>query len=93
MTFIDGVDSTNGDLYIIVASSRPDLIDAALLRPGRIEKHIYVGLPSVEDKVSILQSYISAPTENSDIDNAIEVIAKSNRAITMTAADLKAIGH
>ncbi|KAJ1417420.1 P-loop containing nucleoside triphosphate hydrolase protein, partial [Ochromonadaceae sp. CCMP2298] len=66
LTFIDGVEASmggggdeegqdwGGQVFIIAATSRPDLIDAALLRPGRIETHIYVGLPSVGDRRAIL---------------------------------------
>jgi SpoVK/Ycf46/Vps4 family AAA+-type ATPase len=46
LTFLDGVEenSSKGPLYVIAATSRPDKIDPALLRPGRLEKHVYVGL-------------------------------------------------
>lgn len=33
-------------VYVLAASSRPDLIDPALLRPGRIDKHLYCELPT-----------------------------------------------
>jgi peroxin-1 len=52
LTFLDGAeDITNGEIvYIISASSRPDKIDPALLRPGRLEKHIYVGYPETSEE-------------------------------------------
>ena len=34
-------------VYVLVASSRPDLIDPALLRPGRIDVHLYCDLPNI----------------------------------------------
>ena len=37
------------NVFVIAASSRPDLIDPALLRPGRIDKHILLNYPSVEE--------------------------------------------
>jgi len=47
LTFLDGVEdvSSGKTVYVIGSSSRPDKIDAALLRPGRLEKHVYVGPP------------------------------------------------
>lgn len=41
LCYLDGVSSTTG-VFIIAASSRPDLIDPALLRPGRIDSHVYL---------------------------------------------------
>lgn len=43
---IDGLNETTQDLFIIGASNRPDLIDPALLRPGRFDKLLYVGISS-----------------------------------------------
>ena len=47
LTQLDGVEGLNG-VYVLAATSRPDLIDPALLRPGRLDKCLYCGLP---DKV------------------------------------------
>ena len=57
LTFLDGVESGNrgeGMVYIVGATSRPDKIDPALLRPGRLEKHIYIGYPDSSDEWSDL---------------------------------------
>jgi peroxin-1 len=47
LTFLDGVEVQGLDsekmVYIIASSSRPDKIDPALLRPGRLEKHVFIG--------------------------------------------------
>jgi len=48
LTFLDGVESTLDRVYVVAATSRPGMIDPALLRPGRLEKHIYIGLPETE---------------------------------------------
>lgn len=41
----------------MVASSRPDIIDPALLRPGRIDKHLYVDFPDQEARREIINIY------------------------------------
>ena len=40
---------------MIAATNRPDIIDEAVLRSGRIEKHLYVPLPNVKERLEILQ--------------------------------------
>jgi len=42
---MDGMDARK-DVYIIAATNRPDIIDSAVLRPGRLDKLLYVPLPS-----------------------------------------------
>jgi transitional endoplasmic reticulum ATPase len=44
LTEMDGV-SDRGDVFVIGATNRKDLVDPALLRPGRLESHLYLGLP------------------------------------------------
>ena len=53
---LDGVEGRAG-VYVVAASSRPDLIDPALLRPGRLDKAVYCPLPSTaEDRLLILEA-------------------------------------
>ncbi len=49
LTEMDGV-SDRGDVFVIGATNRRDLVDAALLRPGRLETHLYLGLPETESR-------------------------------------------
>lgn len=44
LTQLDGVEGLDG-VYVLAATSRPDLIDPALLRPGRLDKCLYCGIP------------------------------------------------
>mmetsp|Transcript_15130 Transcript_15130/g.42077 ORF Transcript_15130/g.42077 Transcript_15130/m.42077 type:complete len:1083 (+) Transcript_15130:113-3361(+) len=55
LTFLDGVeDVSSGTVFIIGATSRPDKVDPAIIRPGRLEQHIYVGPPESTDEWSDL---------------------------------------
>jgi transitional endoplasmic reticulum ATPase len=49
LTEMDGV-SDRGDVFVIGATNRRDLVDPALLRPGRLETHLYLGLPPAESR-------------------------------------------
>ena len=61
LTFLDGVEdvSRRDQVYILAASSRPDKIDPALLRPGRLERHIYVGHSETKEEATDLLSKIA----------------------------------
>jgi SpoVK/Ycf46/Vps4 family AAA+-type ATPase len=68
MTEMDGLTKEN-DLIVIASTNRPDLVDASLLRPGRFDKMIYVGLPrSIEEKTKIFQAQTLKLNLQSDID-------------------------
>ncbi|EJS42618.1 afg2p [Saccharomyces arboricola H-6] len=51
---IDGVEELKG-VVIVAATNRPDEIDAALLRPGRLDRHIYVGPPDINARLEIFK--------------------------------------
>ena len=56
LTQLDGVEGLDG-VYVIAATSRPDLIDPALLRPGRFEFQLYIPYPEADDRREILKLY------------------------------------
>lgn len=55
LTELDGLDSRK-QVFIIAATNRPDIIDGAMLRPGRLDKILFVDLPEPEDRVEILKT-------------------------------------
>ncbi|KAK4142988.1 P-loop containing nucleoside triphosphate hydrolase protein [Dichotomopilus funicola] len=55
LTELDGVGDRSG-IYVVGATNRPDIIDEAIRRPGRLGTSIYVGLPSAPDRVEILKT-------------------------------------
>lgn len=52
---MDGIEDRKG-VFLMAATNRPDIIDPAVLRPGRLDKILYVGLPETEDRVDILRA-------------------------------------
>ena len=55
LTQMDGAEGLSG-VYVLAATSRPDLIDPALLRPGRLDKSIICDLPDLDDRLDILRA-------------------------------------
>lgn len=55
LTEMDGIGSRK-DVFILAASNRPDIIDPAILRPGRLDKILFVGLPTSTDRIDILRA-------------------------------------
>lgn len=52
---MDGIEDRKG-VFLMAATNRPDIVDPAVLRPGRLDKILYVGLPEDEDRVDILKA-------------------------------------
>lgn len=88
LTEMDGLNSRNS-VFIIAATNRPELIDPAMLRPGRLDKLLYVPLPSPEDRVSILHAVSKKVNLSKQVN--IDEIAKSNRADGYSGADCAAL--
>ncbi|KZF25526.1 putative AAA family ATPase/60S ribosome export protein Rix7 [Xylona heveae TC161] len=57
LTELDGLSSRQG-IYVIAATNRPDIIDPAMLRPGRLETLLFVGLPGPDERVEILAALL-----------------------------------
>ena len=74
LTQMDGAEGLDG-VYVLAATSRPDLIDSALLRPGRLDKSVICDMPNYEDRLDILQS-ITAKMDLSDDVNLHEIAEK-----------------
>ncbi|XP_036949450.1 peroxisome biogenesis factor 1 [Acanthopagrus latus] len=86
LTQLDGVEGLQG-VYVLAATSRPDLIDPALLRPGRLDKSLYCPPPDLEARVEILKALSSGITLAADVD--LEQLAAATEQFT--GADLKAL--
>ncbi len=52
LTNMDGAEGLEG-VYVLAATSRPDLIDPALLRPGRLDKAVFCDLPDYHSRLSV----------------------------------------
>ena len=71
---------------MVAATNRPELVDPAVLRPGRVDKLLYVPLPSPDDRVAILRAATRRATLSEDVD--LEIIGRDARAEGFSGADL-----
>ena len=83
---LDGFES-RGDIGIIGATNRPDILDPALLRPGRFDRFIEVPLPNEEGRREILKIH----TKNMSFEEEADVEVLANLTDGFSGADLKAV--
>ncbi|CAB4388534.1 unnamed protein product [Rhizophagus irregularis] len=67
LTQMDGAEGLDG-VYVLAATSRPDLIDPALLRPGRLDKSLLCNIPTFQERIEILKALSRKMELNEDID-------------------------
>ncbi|CAA0812421.1 Cell division control protein 48 homolog C [Striga hermonthica] len=85
---LDGAGRRNG-VYVIGATNRPDVMDPALLRSGRLGKLLYVPLPSPDERGMILKALARNKLLDSDVD--LVAIGKDGACENFSGADLSAL--
>ncbi|XP_057316195.1 nuclear valosin-containing protein-like isoform X2 [Hydractinia symbiolongicarpus] len=91
LTEMDGLQARK-QVFIMGATNRPDILDAAILRPGRLDKLLYVGLPNAEDRVKILNTITKGgvkPRLSTDV--TLRQLSEDERCEGFSGADLQAL--
>jgi transitional endoplasmic reticulum ATPase len=86
LTEMDGVGARK-NVFIVGATNRPDIIDPALMRPGRLDQLIYIPMPDYESRLSILKAVLKKSPVHKDVDLAY-LAAQTEK---FTGADLTEI--
>lgn len=86
LTEMDGLTALN-DVVVIAATNRPDIIDPALLRPGRFDKSIYIGIPDKESRKKILEIH----TKNKPLAESVNLDDLAAQTEGYTGADISAV--
>jgi SpoVK/Ycf46/Vps4 family AAA+-type ATPase len=93
LTELDGVTNTVGNtkqrVVVVGATNRPDILDSALTRPGRIDRMIYVGVPDSDTRVRIFQITLAEKSCSQDVD--IEHLARDDVTQGFSGAECVAI--
>jgi ribosome biogenesis ATPase len=90
LTELDGVGDRSG-IYVVGATNRPDIIDPAIRRPGRLGTSVYVGLPSADERVDILKTLYrnTIPAAGAATPAPVlEAVARDKRCNGFSGADL-----
>eukprot|EP00922_Rhytidocystis_sp_ex-Travisia-forbesii_P041134 GHVS01061387.1.p1 GENE.GHVS01061387.1~~GHVS01061387.1.p1 ORF type:complete len:757 (+),score=145.70 GHVS01061387.1:190-2460(+) len=86
LTEMDGVEERK-NVFVVAATNRPDIIDPAMLRPGRLDRLLYVPLPDKEERLDILRTLCRGKPLDEDVDMS----RLSEMTEGYTGADLAAV--
>lgn len=90
LTELDGLNDRQG-IFVVGATNRPDMIDPAMLRPGRLDKTLYIELPLASERLDILTTLTRANSTPLAPDVDLSAVALDVRARNFSGADLSSL--
>jgi vesicle-fusing ATPase len=87
---IDGVEALN-NILVIGMTNRLDLIDKAVLRPGRFEVHVEIGLPNKEGRREIVNIHTTSMRANNLLDTDVDLDKIAEMMGNYTGAEIEAV--
>ncbi|KAH8930425.1 AAA-domain-containing protein [Atractiella rhizophila] len=90
LTEMDGIEELNG-VTVLAATNRPEILDSAILRPGRLDRILYVGPPNLEARKEIVQISLRNMSVGPDVDvNALATMTEGCTGAEITSATQQA---
>ncbi|ESP89084.1 CDC48 family AAA ATPase [Candidatus Halobonum tyrrellensis] len=86
LTELDGLETLE-DVVVVATTNRPDLIDSALLRPGRLDRHVHVPVPDEEARRKIFEVH----TRNKPLADGVDIDSLARRSEGYVGADIEAV--
>ena len=86
LTEMDGIEELK-QVVVIAATNRPDMLDPALMRPGRFDRIVYVGIPEKEGRLAILKIH----TKNMPLDKDVSLDYFAEKTEGYTGADIESL--
>jgi len=83
---MDGIEDLS-NVIVVGATNRPDMLDSALMRPGRFDRIVYVGVPDKEGRETILKIH----TKNMPLDKSVDIKKLSEELEGYTGADIESL--
>ncbi len=97
LTELDGLDQRRG-VFVLAATNRPDMLDPAMCRPGRLDKLLYVDLPAPEERAEIIRTLLAGsgtrsrvPLLSSRVGDDVAVMVGGPNGDGYSGADLAAL--
>ena len=87
---LDGVDSLN-NILVIGMTNRIDMIDEAMLRPGRLELHLEIGLPDEDGRLQIFKIHTKKMKANGLLGSDVDLNELSRITKNYTGAEIEAV--
>jgi transitional endoplasmic reticulum ATPase len=88
LTELDGIEGLE-DVVVVATTNRPDLIDPALLRPGRLDRHVHVPVPDEEARKAILEVH----TRHKPLADDVDLATLARRTEGFVGADIEALAR
>lgn len=86
LTLMSGLEELH-NVFVLAATNRPDMVDPALLRPGRFDKQIFIGPPGTDSRIKILKIH----TKGMPLDKDVDIDDISKRIEGFSGADIEAL--
>ncbi len=90
LTYIDGINQIN-NLLVIGITNRKDIIDPALIRPGRLEVHIYIGLPDEKGRNDIFNIHLNTFIKNNSLDTNVNIKLLAYKTNNYSGAEIEGV--
>ncbi|AQZ11247.1 RIX7 (YLL034C) [Zygosaccharomyces parabailii] len=90
LTELDGLNDRRG-IFVVGATNRPDMIDPAMLRPGRLDKTLFIELPNSEEKLDILRTLVKSNGTPLASDVNLETVIQDERCKNFSGADIASL--
>ena len=93
LTELDGLDARHG-VFVLAATNRPDMLDPAMCRPGRLDRLLYVDLPAPDERAEIVRTLIArrrVPLFPPDAADVVVHMVRGDRGEGYSGADLAAL--
>lgn len=90
LTELDGLNDRRG-IFVVGATNRPDMIDPAMLRPGRLDKTLFIELPNADEKLDILKTLVrtNGTPLSSNVD--LKAVIDDKRCKNFSGADIASL--